>query len=107
MKHWLQQAATIISGKPEQTCREGLESSEFFNELHSEVLLGSGVDDRGAAIAGKEGEELQPGRAALLLVVDDGLDPETIPEDAHHDSSHHLHIVRKDRDSIDEGYADT
>ena len=75
MKHGLQQVATIITGKPEQASREGLESSEFFNELHLEVLLGAGVDDRGAAIEGKEGEELQPGRAAILLVVNDGCAP--------------------------------
>ena len=94
MKHGLQQAASIITGKHEQASREGLESSEFLNELHSEVLLGSGVDDRGAAIEGKEGEELQPGRAALLLVVNDGLDPDTVPEDAHHDRRSRRNIVK-------------
>ena len=84
MKHGLKQAARIITGIPEQASRESLESSGFLNELHSGVHLRPGVDDRSATIEGEEGEELQPGRAALLLVIYNRLDPDAVPEDAHH-----------------------
>ena len=102
-KHGLEEAAGIDAGKSKQGSRQSLESSELRYEFHSEVRLRLGVDEGGATVEGEEGEELQPGGATLLLVVGNGLHPDAMPKDAHHDRSSRLSINKTNRDRIDEG----
>ena len=103
MQHGLQQAARVISGELEQGSRECLERGDFIKELHSEMRLRPGVNESGAAIERKECEELQPSSAALLVMVDDRLDSDAVPEDAHQNQGQSLCIIQTDRDNIDEG----
>ena len=49
------------------------------------MSLRPGVNERGAAINSKEGEELDPSSPALLTMVDDWLNSDAVPEDADHD----------------------
>ena len=84
MQHGLQQAARLISGEFEQGSGKSFELGELIKELHSEVRLRPGVHESGAAIERKECEDLQPSSAALLVMVDDRLDSDAMPKDAHH-----------------------
>ena len=94
MQHGLQQAASVICGKFKQGFGESLEPGKFIKELHSEMRVRSGMNESGAAIERKECEELQPHSAALLVMVDDKLDSDAMPQDAHHYQVQSLSIIQ-------------
>ena len=52
------------------------------------------VCESGATVERKEGKQLQPSGAALLVVVDDGQNSDAMPEDAHHYQGQSLSIIQ-------------
>ena len=93
-QHGLQQAARVISGTFKQGFGESLEPEELLMELHSEMCLRSGMYESGATVERKEGKQLQPRGAALLVVVDDGQNSDAMPEDAPHYQGQSLSIIQ-------------
>ena len=93
-KHGLKQAARVISGVLEQGSKDSFERRKFIEELHCEMRLRLGANKCGATIEGKKCEKLQPSGAALIVMVDDRLDPDAVPKDAHLVSGHSLHIIK-------------
>ncbi len=84
LRHRLKHTAGISGGEFKQGSGQRLKPGKLIQELHSKMVLRLGVDERSAPIDGKESEELNPSGASLPVVVDDRLDPDAIPEDAHH-----------------------
>ena len=84
VQHGLQQDAGVTTCKLEKCSRKSLKLGKSIKEPHSEVRLRPGVNKCSATIECKGGEKLNPSGASLPVVVDDRLDPDAIPEDAHH-----------------------
>ena len=84
LQHRLKHIAGIISGGLKQGSRQSFKPGKLIQELHSKMGLRLGVHESRAAIDGKEGEKLNPSRAALLAMVDNRLDSDAVHKDSHH-----------------------
>ena len=67
---------------------------KLIEELHSKMRLSPGLNERGAAIYREEGEDLNPGSAALLAMVDNRLYSDAVPKDAHHNRGQSLSVIQ-------------